>query len=78
MTGKVTAKDLREALDKTEKVSEIKVGNVKLKIEKDRGTGEFVVKWIENGKFNDDKSYYTDDEQDAVDTMKDMVKRIKK
>lgn len=37
--------------------------------------GEFVVKYYENGKFNDEKSYYTEDWEDAVATMKDMKKR---
>jgi len=77
--GKVTAKDVQESLKKVEeKKDEIVVGKVKLKLEKDKGTGEWVVKWIENGKFNDDKSYYTDDKEDAIGTMKDMATRIKK
>jgi hypothetical protein len=39
-------------------------------------TNEWVVQWVENGRVNDDKSYYTDDKQDAIGTMKDMQQRM--
>lgn len=38
--------------------------------------GEFVVAWFSNGKFNDDKSYYTDDLRDAVNTFNAMKKQV--
>lgn len=50
--------------------------NVKLILKKDPATQEFAVKWYEDGKYNEDKTYYTDDKQDAIDTMDDMIKRV--
>jgi hypothetical protein len=44
------------------------------KPEKDTNTGEWVVKWMTNGKRDEAKTYYTDDKQDAIDTMKEMIK----
>ena len=38
-------------------------------------TNEWRVNWWEGNKRNDECSYYTDDKQDAVDTMKDLQKR---
>ena len=58
------------------KGQEIIVGNVKLKIVKDTDTSEYIVRWIENGKVNDDKSYYTNDLKDAIGTLKLMAKEI--
>ncbi len=37
-------------------------------------TNEWVVKWMTNGKRDENKTYYTDDKQDAFDTYKIMVK----
>jgi hypothetical protein len=48
--------------------------NVYLSIKKMQG--EYIVRWIENGLFNSEKSYYTDDYEDAVLTMEDMKRRI--
>jgi len=43
------------------------------------GWGEWCVKWYdEDGKFDETKSYYTDDKQDAKDTMKMMQAEIDK
>ena len=36
---------------------------------------EYVVKAYKNGKYDEDASYYTDDWQDALDTLKMMAKR---
>jgi hypothetical protein len=38
-------------------------------------TNEWIVAAYVDGKFDDDKSYYTDDKQDAIDTMADLKKR---
>jgi hypothetical protein len=35
---------------------------------------EWIVKWMTNGKRDEDKTYYTDDEEDAWDSYRDMVK----
>ena len=35
-------------------------------------TGEYKVKWLENGKYSEDKTYYTNDYQDALDTLRAM------
>ena len=37
-------------------------------------TGEWVVKWMTNGKRDENKTYYTDDQKDANDTYGQMVK----
>lgn len=37
-------------------------------------TGEWVVKWMTMGKRDENKTYYTDDQQDAIDTYNQMVK----
>jgi hypothetical protein len=37
-------------------------------------TGEWVVKWMTNGKRDENKTYYTNDEKDAWDTYNQMVK----
>jgi hypothetical protein len=42
---------------------------------KDHSTGEWVVKWMTNGKRDEDKTYYTDDKQDAIDTAKHMTQK---
>ena len=60
------------------KIDEITVGNVKLKTVKDSETGEWIVKYYENGKFQEGPTYYTDDKQDALDTMADMANRLEK
>ena len=41
---------------------------------KNSATGEWVVKWMTNGKRDENKTYYTDDEQDAKLTAKQMMK----
>ena len=41
-------------------------------------TGEWVVKWYVDGKYNEDKTYYTNDKSDADDTYKDMAARASK
>lgn len=37
-------------------------------------TNEWVVKWMTNGRRDENKTYYTDDKQDAFDTYEQMVK----
>lgn len=58
------------------KPHETVIGNVKLKLAKDTDTGEYIVKWIENNRVNDDKSYFTNDLTDAMQTMDAMAKRL--
>lgn len=41
-------------------------------------TNEFVVYWYENGKRNEDKSYFTDDIKDAIGTFEFMKKTVDK
>ena len=40
-------------------------------------TNEWVVKAYYNGKYDEESTYYTDDKQDAVDTMKAMIEHAK-
>ena len=46
------------------------------KIVKDSQWNEYIVQTIEDGKVNADKSYHTEDLQDARDTMTAMKKKI--
>lgn len=46
----------------------------KLSIHKERNSGEYIVKWIEAGKWSEDKSYFTGDLKDALATMEVMFK----
>ena len=41
-------------------------------------TNEFVVTWYENGRLNEDKSYFTDDIKDAWDTFNHMKSQVDK
>ena len=66
-----------DMLDMFEKKDEIVKGNVRLVVKKKASTGEWVVRWFDGSKYNDDKSYYTDDKKDAVDTMQAMAKKLK-
>jgi hypothetical protein len=45
---------------------------IEYKLRRKSETNEWVVAAYVNGKFNDEKSYYTDDKQDAIKTMKMM------
>lgn len=51
-------------------------GNVQLRLMKDTETGEFVVAWFEGNKYDENKSYRTDNAQDALGTMSEMGKRL--
>ena len=50
----------------------MKAPHVELKLVRSREPGEWVVRYYENGKLNEDKSYYTNDKDDAIDTMNMM------
>jgi len=50
----------------------MKSPHVELKLVRSREPGEWVVRYYENGKLNEDKSYYTNDKDDAIDTMNMM------
>jgi len=52
------------------------IGNVKLKLFRDADTREFCVRWIENNRTNEEKSYYTNDMTDALQTMSRMAQEI--
>ncbi len=43
-----------------------------LKLRRKSETNEWVVRWYVNGKYDEGKTYYTDDKQDAVNTMKHL------
>lgn len=47
--------------------------NVRLTISRKPETNEWLVKVYVNGKYSEDKTYYTDDKQDAIDTAKTMM-----
>lgn len=50
---------------------------VKLKIVRKPSTDEWVVRWIENGRVNENKSVYTNDKEDAQGTLRHMQREIK-
>ena len=56
------------------KESEFNILHVISKPVKNISTGEWVVKWMTNGKRDEDKTYYTDDLKDAQDTAIQMQK----
>jgi hypothetical protein len=47
--------------------------NVKLKIKHLPETNEWKVQWFEDGVLNEDRSYYTDDREDAEMTARAMA-----
>lgn len=47
-------------------------GEITLKIKRDRTWNEYIVQWVVNKEVDDDKSYHTDDKQDAEQTMEAM------
>ena len=47
--------------------------SVRLTISRKVETNEWLVKVYVNGKYSEDKTYYTDDKQDAIDTAKAMM-----
>ncbi|MDD4976766.1 MAG: hypothetical protein PHY93_20590, partial [Bacteriovorax sp.] len=56
------------------------IENVKnyIRVVRKPDTDEFVVRWYENGKFNEDKSYFTDDAADAWNTFALMKMQVDK
>jgi hypothetical protein len=50
---------------------------VHLKLSRKSDTDEWVVRYYENGKLNDYKSYYTNDKKDAQETMESMKRRLR-
>lgn len=42
---------------------------VVLDIQRDKETGEYSIPWVESGKRNEDRTYYTDDLEDARHTL---------
>ena len=42
---------------------------------KDSSTGEWIIKWMTNGKRDENKTYYTNDKQDAINTAIKMRKQ---
>jgi hypothetical protein len=55
----------------------IVIGNVKLSIAK-LEHGEYKIRWIEDRKLIESKCYYTDDPDDANDTIKAMEDEARK
>lgn len=50
--------------------------SIRLALKRLPDTDEWRVSYLENGRLNDDKSYYTTDRQDAVATLRDMKARL--
>jgi len=49
-----------------------------IRLSKNTATDEFIVLWYENGKLNEDKSYFTSDIKDAYTTFVLMKKQVDK
>jgi len=47
--------------------------NVKLKVKRLPETNEWKVQWFEDDVLNEDRSYYTDDREDALMTARAMA-----
>jgi hypothetical protein len=55
---------------------------VKLRIKKDLEWGEYIVQWVENGKVDEDKSYYAgglsqDEAKDAAYSLRAMIEEAR-
>jgi hypothetical protein len=61
--------------ESTKLVSTQTGGKKTAKVYKDSETGEFVVKFYVDGKYQKDADYHTDDKQDAMDTAKAETKK---
>jgi len=53
-----------------------KLGSIRLEIMQDNQTEEWSVKWYEDDKLDEGKTYYTDDYQDAVNTKHQMLVKL--
>jgi hypothetical protein len=54
--------------------AKIVVGNVRFLYHYDTEFDEHSIKVYVNGKYQEDRTYYTDDKQDALDTMQFMAR----
>jgi hypothetical protein len=50
--------------------------NIKIKLHYDRDWQEYQVRVFINGVYSEDKTYFTDDKQDAIDTKKAMENEL--
>lgn len=55
--------------------AQTQTNKITYKLKRKVETDEWMAAAYINGKFDDDKTYYTDDKQDAMDTLKDLQKR---
>lgn len=63
-------------IPRTASAQKITEPNSYIRIKRDSDTGEWMAAVYVNGKFNDDKTYYTDDQKDARDTGKHMSEQM--
>lgn len=72
-------KEVKKEEVKEEKVEDAIDENVKYKLNKRKNEyGEFIVKAYTDGKYDEEKTYYTDDWEDAVDTLNAIAKQSNK
>jgi len=69
----LNGKFIKESTDK-----KITINDITLKMVRNKERDEWVIQWIEGDKIDEEKSYYTDDYEDAFETMQQMAKNIKK
>lgn len=68
--------DAEVNFDKSKDEGKFKKPTITLRMARDKDTNEYIVKYYEDGKYIEDKSYYTADKQDAELTKKEMEKRL--
>jgi len=77
--GDVCTVDMREAVSR-ELVAIVQdlvaLEGTRLTLVRNPSTDEWIVKVFVNGKYDEGKTYYTDDKQDAINTMKQMKKEM--
>lgn len=72
-------KEVKKEEVEEEKVEDAIDENVKYKLNKRKNEyGEFIIKAYTDGKYDEEKTYYTDDWEDAVDTLNSMAKQSNK
>jgi len=73
----VTANELKEMEESSAyEIVKSEEVTVAMRMVRKASTNEWVVKVYYNGKFNEEASYYTEDRDDAIATMDDMLKRL--
>ena len=63
-----------EASAHINKETKMRTIEVKLRIKRDSEWNEWRVEWVQDGVYDEDKTYFTDDKQDAIETKEAIIK----